>query len=81
MHWNVSIINNYDYKVTFKWVKQTKGQILYDSTCMQDLEQVNSWRQKEEQLTGGEESVENWFTRYRVSIWNGEKILEMIKMV
>ena len=63
-----------------KWSKPViKGQILYDSTYMRYLS-TNSWRQKVEWLMLGlrrEENGELLFNEYRVSVWEGEKVLEM----
>ena len=52
---------------------------MYDSTYMRYLS-TNSWRQKVEWLMLGlrrEENGELLFNEYRVSVWEGEKVLEM----
>ena len=60
-------------------VPDTKGHLLYDSTRMKYLEEVNSWRQEIEQRppeAGGGGGGQLLFTGYRV-VWGDEKTLEM----
>ena len=59
----------------------TKGQILYDSSYMRYIEQLNSQRQQVEQWlpgTGEEKNGELLLNRNRTSAGEDEKVLEMV---